>query len=166
MHPVMQPAVHSYTIAEAANAANIGEATYALGQGTVTFTNFNSCVGIIVLDTDYKLNAVHLVSNKNGVTFGTVQAKAIKAVFPHDWVEVAFVGDVSPWRLGQQAMFNGHLWVDPPNGGFVELYNYFTSKGTHSDHENGDGIYSATVETTIQGQNRTRRKSIHVTHHP
>lgn len=152
----------AYKLTLTANATNIRETQYVIGlSGPVKFSNFNSCVGIIVLDTRLKLSAVHLVQYAGAdtladpaVQFGPVQASAIRHLFPTEWLEVGFVGDVSTWKDGTTATFYPQARVP----GFRELYNYFVTGGRHQIKEEGDGIYGGSVQVQ-----RDQRTGIHYT---
>ncbi len=136
------------------SSAGLAEAEYVTGiSGIVTFSNINSCVGIITLGKDRKLNAVHLVKNKDGVPFGNHQAKTIMLLFPKEWVAVAFVGSYFVWKDGQDASQHWDekrgafvtFGPNPPIGAFGELYDYFTN-GMDYPALNGnpnDGIHNA-----------------------
>lgn len=137
-----------YLLSAAANPMSIDTQEYVIGSsGPVRFTQINSCVGIIVVDMRWQLNAIHLVEWGNGGDrFGQAQADYIRNLFPNDWVEVAFVGWHETWRDGAVSILQAPFppAVQSPVPGFAGLYNYFWSKGRR--HElSGDGNYSASV---------------------
>ena len=154
-----------YTLSQAPMAMDIHEQKYVLGTtGPVQFSYFNSCFGIVVLDTEFRLSAVHLVQfgGNPAVPFGIVQASAIKQLFPKAWLEVGFVGDVTAWVRGYP---HTALGAQPPVAAIPALYQYFTASGTHQDVERGDGIYGASVQVQT-GPRGVRNYSLHITYHP
>ncbi len=129
-----------YAITAAADAMEIGEATFVRDAAKVKFSKITSCVGVITL-SEGKLNAVHLVAQVNKEVFDKANAEWIKGQFPKAWTAAAFVGWVKAWC--------------DENPAFKDLYDHFKGKLKYpylAEDSSGDGIYSAEIEdATVWG---------------